>query len=226
MRRGRDGGLTGVVDREVRGGGEGTRADEERGGATLPGSGRRAGRCAGTECECPQTTDPAPPTGLVSPKNVHLCSKGSDVACAAKKKPHDSGVLLLATEDLRASLLQIRASMAPSAPAPVSSGARWVHHCQPEPPSTRSARRAGGPGRGLGPLTRSGHALSAPGPVSPQGPPARPRPGGRGPHRARSGSAGPGPRRAPTEPGSPPGGRSPPQDAARRPPAPHGPAHS
>ena len=101
-----------MVDREMRGGGEETRADEERGGATLPGSGRRAGRCAGTEGECPQTTDLAPPTGLVSPKNVHLCSKGSDVACAAKKKPHDSGVLLLATEDLRASLLQVRASMA------------------------------------------------------------------------------------------------------------------
>ena len=103
-----------MVDREMRGGGEETRADEERGGATLPGSGRRAGRCARPEGECSQTTDPASPTGLVSPKSVHICSKGSDVAFAAKKKPHDSAVLLLATEDLSAPLLQIGTSMAPS----------------------------------------------------------------------------------------------------------------
>ena len=131
-------------------------------------------------------------------------------------------------------------------PAPAVGDAGWVHHHQPEPWVTRSVCRAGGhecgPGQTATLLRRSirraygrarpgtagpaGHARSVPGRVSPQGPPARPRPGGRGPHRARSGSAGPGPRRAPTEPGSPPGGRSPPQDAARRPPAPHGPAHS
>ena len=130
------------------------------------------------------------------------------------------------------------------APALAAGGARWGHYRQPEPWATRSVRRAGGFDRGPGPtmatlprrsirracglepLPRAGHARPAPGRVSPQGPPARPRPGGRGPHRARSGSAGPGPRRAPTAPGSPPGGPSPPQDAVRRPPAPRGPAHS
>ena len=135
------------------------------------------------------------------------------------------------------------------APALVPSGPRWGHHRQRGPGNSVSppVRRAGGrmPGARTnghvaktvdslrvrararpGAAAPAGHARSAPGRVSPQGPPARPRPGGRGPHRARSGSAGPGPRRAPTAPGSPPKGRSPPQDAARRPPAPHGPAHS
>lgn len=130
-------------------------------------------------------------------------------------------------------------------------GVRWrsISALPPDGPrSTRSVRRACGHGRdsqangnvaktvdslrmrararSLEPPIRVGHTQPAPGLVSPQGPPARPRPGGRGPHRARSGSAGPGPRRAPTAPGSPPGGRIPPQDAARRLPAPRGPAHS
>ena len=131
-------------------------------------------------------------------------------------------------------------------PAPAAGGARWGHHGQRGPGQLRqfaaqvgacqapgqtatllrrSIRRAYGRAR-PGTAGPAGHAWSVPGRVSPQGPPARPRPGGRGPRRARSGSAGPGPRRAPTAPGSPPEGRSPPQDAARRPPAPHGPAHS
>ena len=132
------------------------------------------------------------------------------------------------------------------APALVPSGPRWGRHRQTGPGQLgQSAAQAGAcqaPGQTATLLRQSirraygrarpgtagpaGHARSAPGRISPQGPPARPRPGGCGPHRARSGSAGPGPRRAPTVPGSPPGGRSLPQDAARRPPAPHGPAHS
>ena len=132
-------------------------------------------------------------------------------------------------------------------PAPAAGGARWGHHGQRAPgnsvsPPRRRVRprpRANNdhaattvdssrvPARARpGTAGPAGHARPAPGRVSPQGPPARPRPGGHGPHRARSGSAGPGPRRAPTAPRSPPEGPSPPQDAARRPPAPHGPAHS
>ena len=132
------------------------------------------------------------------------------------------------------------------APALVPSGPRWGRHRQTGPGQLgqsaaqagacqapgqtatlprRSIRRACGHAR-PGTAGPAGHAWSVPGRVSLQGPPARPRPGGRGPHRARSGSAGPGPHRAPTAPRSPPGGRSPPQGVARQPPAPHGPAHS
>ena len=133
-------------------------------------------------------------------------------------------------------------------PAPAAGGARWGHHRQRCPGNSVSSPRRRVRVRLTGPWQRpktvyrfvaragmrpvwsrspgAGHAWSVPGRVSPQGPPVRPRPGGRGPHRARSGSAGPGPHRAPTAPRSPPGGRSPPQGVARQPPAPHGPAHS
>ena len=132
------------------------------------------------------------------------------------------------------------------APAPTAGEAGWGRHRQTGPGQLgqfaaqagacqapgqtatllrRSIRRAYGRAR-PGTAGPAGHTWSVPGRVSPQGPPARPRPGGRGPHRARSGSAGPGPRRAPTAPGSPPAGRIPPRGAARRPPAPRGPARS
>ena len=231
----------------MRRGGEGTRADEERGGATLPGSGRRADRCAWPEGECPQTTDPAPPTGLISPKNVQIGYKGLSLRRPHERKPWNHAVVFRPDEcDPSLCIRFGHPRLLPGSCA--GSQRRSMGASPPEGPrATRSVRRAGGrmPGpRANGHVAKTvdssrvrararpgaagpaGHAWSAPGRVSPQGPPARLRPGGRGPHRARSGSAEPGPRRAPTAPGSPPKGRSPPQDAARRPPAPHGPAHS
>ena len=225
----------------------GTRADEERGGATPPGSGRRADRCAWPEANAHRLPIRRRPQGSSRPRMSKSDTKGFQ--CTGRMN-ENLGIMRLCSVRMSAtqafvSDLDIHGSF--RVPAPAAGGARWGHHRQPEPWATRSVRRAGGFDRGPGPTMATlprrsirraygrarpgtagpaGHARSAPGRVSPQGPPARPRPGGRGPHRARSGSAGPGPRRAPTAPGSPPEGRSPPQDAARRPPAPHGPVHS
>ena len=227
-------------------GGEGTRADEERGGATLPGSGRCAGRCARSGVNAHRLPIRRRPQGASHPRMSKSDTKGFQ--CTGRMN-ENLGIMRLCFVRMRAaqafvSDLDIHGSFRP--PALAAGGARWGHYRQPEPWATRSVRRAGGfdaaPGQWPRPhdgrfvaragtrvlelLAPAGHARSAPGRVSPQGRPARPRPGGHGPHRARSGSAGPGPRRAPTAPESPPEGRSPPQDAARRPPAPHGPAHS
>lgn len=227
-------------------GGEGTRADEERGGATLPGSGRRAGRCARPGVNAHRLPIRRRPQGASHPRMSKSDTKG--VQCTGRMN-ENLGIMRLCSVRMSAtqafvSDLDIHGSFRALVPAVGDAG--WVHHHQPEPWVTRSVRRAGGhecgPGQTATLLRQSirraygrarpgtagpaGHARSAPGRISPQGPPARPRPGGCGPHRARSGSAGPGPRRAPTAPGSPPEGPSPPQDAARRPPAPHGPAHS
>ena len=236
-----------MVDREMTRDGEGTRADEERGGTTLPGSGRCAGRCARPGANAHRLPIRRRPQGSSRPRMSKSDTKGFQ---RTGRMNENLGIMRLCFVRMRTtqafvSDLDIHGSF--RAPALAAGGARWGHYRQPEPWATRSVRRAGGFDRGPGPMatpprrsfvaragTRpvwsripgAGHARSAPGRVSPQGPPVRPRPGGRGPHRARSGSAGPGPRRAPTAPGSPPGGRSPPQDAARRPPAPHGPAHS
>ena len=187
------------------------------------------------------------PQGSSRPRMSKSDTKGFH--CAGRTKGN-LGIMRLCSVRMRAtqafvSDLDIHGSF--RAPALVPSGARWVRRRQRGPGQLgQSAAQAGStaaPGQwprphdgrfvaraGTRPAwSRSpgaGHARSAPGRVSPQGPPVRPRPGGRGPHRARSGSAEPGPRRAPTGPGSPPGGRSPPQGVARQPPAPHGPAHS
>ena len=186
------------------------------------------------------------PQGSSRPRMSKSDTKGFH--CAGRMK-ENLGIMRLCSVRMRearafVSDLDIYGSF--RAPALVPSGPRWGHRRQRGPGNsvspprrrTRPRPRANGhvaktvgssrvrararPGA-AGPAD---HACSAPGRVSPQGPPARPRPGGRGPHRARSDSAEPGPRRAPTVPGSPPGGPSPPQDAAQRPPAPHGPAHS
>ena len=229
-------------------GGEGTRADEERGGATMPGSGRLAGRCARPGgANAHRLPIRRRPQGVSQPRMSKSDTKG--VQCTGRMN-ENLGIMRMCSVRMRTtqafvSDLDIHGSF--RAPALVPSGPRWGRHRQTGPGQLgQSAAQAGAcqaPGQtatllrrsircacghvpGLEPLPRAGHARPAPGRVSPQGPPARLRPGGHGPHRARSGSAGPGPRRAPTAPGSPPGGRSPPQDAARRPPAPHGPAHS
>ena len=224
----------------------GTRADEERGGATPPGSGRRADRCAWPEANAHRLPIRRRPQGSSRPRMSKSDTKGFQ--CTGRMN-ENLGIMRLCFVRMRTtqafvSDLDIHGSF--RAPALVPSGPRWGHHRQRGPGNSVSSprRRARPRPRANAHVAKTvdslrvrararpgtagpaGHARSAPGRVSPQGPPVRPRPGGRGPHRARSGSAGPGPRRAPTGPGSPPGGRSPPQDAARRPPAPHGPAHS
>ena len=235
-----------MVDREMARGGEGTRADEERGGATLPGSGRCAGRCARPGVNAHRLPIRRRPQGSSRPKMSKSDTKGFQ--CTGRMN-ENLGIMRLCFDRMSAtqafvSDLDIHGSF--RAPALVPSGPRWGRHRQTGPGQLRqfaaqvgacqapgqtatllrrSIRRAYGRAR-PGTAGPAGHARSAPGRVSPQGPPARPRPGGHGPHRARSDSAGPGPRRAPTGPGSPPGGRSRPRGVARRPPAPHGPAHS
>ena len=235
-----------MLDREMTRDGEGTRADEERGGATLPGGGRCAGRCARPGANAHRLPIRRRPQGASHPRMSKSDTKG--VQCTGRMN-ENLGIMRLCFVRMRTtqafvSDLDIHGSF--RAPAPTAGEAGWGHHRQRGPgrlgqfaaqagtsaaPDKRprlrqSIRRACGYAPGLEPLPRAGHARPAPDRVSPQGPPARPRPGGHGPHRARSDSAGPGPRRAPTAPGSPPGGPSPPQDAVRRPPAPRGPAHS
>ena len=226
----------------------GTRADEERGGATLPGIGRCAGRCARPGANAHRLPIRRRPQGSSRPRMSKSDTKGFQ---RTGRMNENLGIMRLCFDRMSAtqafvSDLDIHGSF--RAPALVPSGPRWGHHRQTGPGRFgQSAAQAGStaaPGQqwprchdgrsvaraGMRPVwSRSpgaGHARPAPGRVSPQGRPVRPRPGGRGPHRARSGSAGPGPRRAPTAPRSPPEGPSPPQDAARRPPAPHGPAHN
>ena len=201
-------------------------------------------RAAGGECS--QTTDPAPPTGLVSPKMSKSDTKGFQ--CTGRMN-ENLGIMRLCFVRMRAaqafvSDLDIHGSF--RAPALAAGGARWGHYRQPEPWATRSVHRAGGFDRGPGPMatpprrsfvaragTRpvwsripgAGHARSAPGRVSPQGPPVRPRPGGAGLIEPGLAALGQGLAALPQRQESS-RGRSPPQDAARRPPAPHGPAHS
>ena len=230
----------------MRRGGEGTRADEERGGATLPGSGRRAGRCARPGANAHRLPIRHRPQGSSRPRMSKSVTKGF---LGTGRMKENLGIMRLCSVRMRAaqafvSDLDIHGSL--RAPAPAAGDAGWVHHRQRGPGNSVSSLRRRAHARLPSPWQRpktvdsssvrararpgavgpAGHAWSAPGRVSPQGPLARPRPDGRGPHRARSGSAGPGPRRAPTAPGSPPEGPSPPQDAARRPPAPHVPVHS
>ena len=235
-----------MVDREMTRDGEGTRADEERGGTTLPGSGRCAGRCARPGANAHRLPIRRRPQGSSRPRMSKSDTKGFQ---RTGRMNENLGIMRLCFVRMRTtqafvSDLDIHGSF--RAPALVPSGPRWGRHRQRGPGNSVSSprRRARPRPRANAHVAKTvdllrvrararpgaagpaGHARPAPGRVSPQGPPARLRPGGRGPHRARSGSAGPGPRRAPTAPGSPPEGRSPPQDAARRPPAPRGPAHS
>ena len=188
------------------------------------------------------------PQGSSRPRMSKSDTKG--VQCTGRMN-ENLGIMRLCSVRMRTtqafvSDLDIHGSL--RVPAPAAGGVRWGHHGQRAPGNSVSPPRRRAPTRLPSPWQRpktvyrfvaragmrpvwsrspgAGHTQPAPGRVSPQGPPARPRPGGCGPHRARSGSAGPGPRRAPTAPRSPPEGPSPPQDAARRPPAPRGPAHS
>ena len=136
----------------MRRGGEGTRADEERGGATLPGSGRRADRCAWPEGECPQTTDPAPPTGLISPKNVQIGYKGLSLRRPHERKPWNHAVVFRPDEcDPSLCIRFGHPRLLPGSCA--GSQRRSMGASPPEGPrATRSVRRAGGLDRGPGPM--------------------------------------------------------------------------
>lgn len=173
----------------------------------------------GSKGEHSQTTDPAPPSGRVSPDDVHIRDKAAPAPGTHEGEPWHHAVALRLNENDPSLCHRFGHPRLPSCCS--CSGSRCRPISAPLPagapvPSSRGRARA-----------RPGAA--EPGgscPVSPRTRPERQRPGGRGHRRARSGTAGPGPRRAPTGPGSPPAGRIPPRGAARRPPAPRGPARS
>ena len=133
-------------------GGEGTRADEERGGATLPGSGRRAGRCARSEVNAHRLPIRRRPQGSSRPRMSKSDTKGFQ--CTGRMN-ENLGIMRLCFVRMRAaqafvSDLDIHGSFRP--PALAAGGARWGHYRQPEPWATRSVRRAGGFDRGPGPM--------------------------------------------------------------------------
>ena len=172
----------------------------------------------GPKSEHSQTTDPAPPSGRVSPDDVRIRDKGAPGPGTHEGKPWNHAVALRLNENDPSVCHRFGH---PRLPSGSCFGSRRRSVSAPLP--------AGAPV-----LSSRGRARARPGaadpggscPVSPRTRPERQRLGGRGRHRARSGSAGPGPRRAPTGPGSPPAGRNPPRGAARRPPAPRAPAHN
>ena len=141
-----------MVDREMRRGGEGTRADEERGGATLPGSGRCAGRCARPGVNAHRLPIRRRPQGSSRPRMSKSDTKGFQ--CTGRMN-ENLGIMRLCFARMRAaqafvSDLDIHGSF--RAPALAAGGARWGHYRQPEPWATRSVRRAGGFDCGPGPM--------------------------------------------------------------------------
>ena len=125
-------------------GGEGTRADEERGGATLPGSGRRAGRCARPGVNAHRLPIRRRPQGASHPRMSKSDTKG--VQCTGRMN-ENLGIMRLCSVRMSAtqafvSDLDIHGSFRALVPAVGDAG--WVHHHQPEPWVTRSVRRAGG----------------------------------------------------------------------------------
>ena len=133
--------------------GEGTRADEERVGATLPGSGRRADRCVRPGANAHRLPIRRRPQGSSRPGMSRSVTKGFQ--CTGRMN-ENLGIMRLCFVQKRAtqafvSDVDIYGSF--RAPAPAAGDAEWEHH-QSEPWATRSVRRAGG--RMPGPRT-NGH---------------------------------------------------------------------
>ena len=122
-------------------GGEGTRADEERGGATLPGSGRCAGRCARPGVNAHRLPIRRRPQGSSRPKMSKSDTKGFQ--CTGRMN-ENLGIMRLCFDRMSAtqafvSDLDIHGSF--RAPALVPSGPRWGHHRQKGPGNTVSSPR-------------------------------------------------------------------------------------
>ena len=142
-----------MVDREMRRGGEGTRTDEERGGATLPGSGRRAGRCARPGANAHRLPIRHRSQGSSRPRMSKSVTKGFLVTGRMKE---NLGIMRLCSVRMRAaqafvSDLDIHGSL--RAPAPAAGDAGWVHH------------RQRGPGQ-LGQFTAQAGACQTPEPMA------------------------------------------------------------
>ena len=114
-------------------GGEGTRADEERGGATLPGSGRRAGRCARPGVNAHRLPIRRRPQGASHPRMSKSDTKG--VQCTGRMN-ENLGIMRLCSVRMSAtqafvSDLDIHGSF--RALALVPRGPRWGRHRQRGP---------------------------------------------------------------------------------------------
>ena len=125
-------------------GGEGTRADEERGGATLPGSGRRAGRCARPGVNAHRLPIRRRPQGSSRPRMSKSDTKGFQ---RTGRMNENLGIMRLCSVRMSAiqafvSDLDIHGSF--RAPALVPSGPRWGRHRQTGPGQLgQSAAQAG-----------------------------------------------------------------------------------
>ena len=113
------------MDREVTRDGEGTRADEERGGATLPGSGRCAGRCARPGANAHRLPIRRRPQGASHPRMSKSDTKG--VQCTGRMN-ENLGIMRLCFVRMRTtqafvSDLDIHGSF--RAPAPTAGEAGW-----------------------------------------------------------------------------------------------------
>lgn len=122
-------------------GGEGTRADEERGGATLPGSGRRAGRCARPGVNAHRLPIRRRPQGSSRPRMSKSDTKGFQ---RTGRMNENLGIMRLCFDRMSAtqafvSDLDIHGSF--RAPALVPSGPRWGHHRQRGPGNSVSSPR-------------------------------------------------------------------------------------
>lgn len=146
----------------------------------------------GPEDDCPQTTDPTPLSGPVSPKNVQIGDKGLPTPRPHEREPWNHAVVFRPDESGPSLCLRFGH---PQLLSGFCCGSRWRSmgaFPAEGARSTRSVRRAGGHKRSsrvngnvaktvdssrrraraaLELLPRAGHALSVPGRVSPQDPP-------------------------------------------------------
>ena len=121
------------MDREMTRDGEWTRADEERGGATLPGSGRCAGRCARPGANAHRLPIRRRPQGSSRPRMSKSDTKGFQ---RTGRMNENLGIMRLCFVRMRTtqafvSDLDIHGSF--RAPALVPSGPRWGRHRQKGP---------------------------------------------------------------------------------------------
>ena len=122
-------------------GGEGTRADEERGGATPPGSGRRAGRCAQPGANAHRLPIRRRLQGSSRPRMSKSDTKGFQ---RTGRMNENLGIMRLCFDRMSAtqafvSDLDIHGSF--RAPALVPSGPRWGRHRQRGPGNSVSSPR-------------------------------------------------------------------------------------
>ena len=138
----------------------GTRADEERGGATPPGSGRRADRCVRPRANAHRLPIRRRPQGSSHPRMSKSDTKGFQ--CTGRMN-ENLGIMRLCSVRMSAiqafvSDLDIHGSF--RVPAPAAGGARWGHHGQRGPGQLGQSAAQAGTSATYGPMATPQDGLS------------------------------------------------------------------